>query len=632
MIRSVLCLVLTLSGLRAAGAEGPADAAVEYLRTLQSLTHTEEIDASKLTALFDGTTRAKRAVIETEMRALAAELKEAQFEVLAEKSEGDLAAVLVAGTFGLNAPAARIHAVALISRNDTWQPAPVAGSFENLGLDYIPEFADRIKALTAWMSATTREETETLKKRIVSNLQKQIRETAVAGRLETITPPELVHEFLAATASGNLPAMLACLGGADTQLPPDFQASAAFLSSALKSDRNFNLPDPEAPDHLLAVVEEETTDRQSVVVLGDFDCLKTRRSSEALRIFTFDLTRTPAGHWALNPAPDLVFSQAALPSPDHQEAFTRALLASHPARPSPSPEDVARRALQAVAVGNAGALLEIVRRNSDVVLDDLVDLLRPLTLTRKLKRRPALLDIHSLSGDTAVALWVPYDLSLPEIDVDRLNHLHLFRTGEGWLVDVSTTEEQQDPELKDWLESQRKIAPADWYGKIGLQRLSGPAEIKSAPPEAVSKLGEDWIRALESQDLAAALSLSAATEGRKGLRHLVDYLGTEFGSGCSLTLLKTHSSGPWSAITIRHQPADGSQEPTYLLHPVVTTPAGPRVLAGAILYTADSRPRRLLNDLAWRRLELLYNSADLDPLREISRQHETLAGEDRPQP
>ncbi|GAA5481795.1 hypothetical protein Hsar01_01006 [Haloferula sargassicola] len=617
-----------LSVALAAGEQDPAAVALDFLGKLQKVTPSDEIDATEMTALFPGTTEARRTEIESALRGLANELAGARLDVVESRTEGSLAGVLMSATFGLNASAARVHPVALIVRDDTWLPAPVEGTFENLGIDYLPDFTAPSHRLAKWMKDEAPKRTRQLRQRLLTDLRDSIRRTEIA-RMPAATPPaELLMHFLEAAAARDLPSVLAALGGAEDELSEDFQATAAFVASSFKRAQELGLPDPSAPDHLLTVIEEETKPSTAVVSVGDFDCLKTRRGADALRVYAFDFSRTSSGRWQLVPSSQLLFSSPAVPSPEVQEKFAVALLAAHPPVAAESPEILARRALQAIATCDPGSLLESVTREESTPFDALVDFLRPLTTARKLRRRPVLLGTCTI-GDRAAALWLPFDLSHPEIEPDRFLHFTLRRYDQGWLLAPG---QKPGDELDAWIEEQSARPGNHWYEKLGLAEVATPAPLRETPADEAGSIFAGWADALQRQDLAGAFARAAVPAGEDGRRHLMEYLGTEFSSDCDIQLLKVHTEGSWTAATLRHQPQDPKQPATYLLHPLISTPEGPRILAEAILYTEDTRGRRLLNDLARKRLAALFPSADLDPLREILRRHEALAEEDRSRP
>lgn len=629
MIRPLLGLFVLLPALMAAEEDGPAAAALGFLSQLQSISAADEIDASKLTALFPGTTREKRQVIEAGLRELSQDLAGAQLQVVETRSDTGLAGVLVAATFGLNASASEVHPVALIAREETWHPAPVPGSFENLGIDYLPSLAKPAGRLTTWLKDGAREQTRLLQAGILRSLRESVRETELAHRPADTTPSELLEEFLAAVSRRDLPAVLACVGGAEDPIDEDFPATAAFIANTLNGSREFTLPDPTASDHLLALIEETIEADAAIVALGDLDCLKTRRGPDALRVHTFDFHRGPSGRWQLDASPDLLFPRSAIPSPDHQQRFTKSLLDQHPPRPADDPRTLATRAIEAIAKGRPEALLETAARAPDIPLQKLVELLRPLTTTRKLNRQQVLLDLSPPSDGQSAALWIAIDLARPEIEPDRTGHLLLQQQpGGGWLLDL-----QSDPSdtVAAWLEAQRKHDAGHWYRHLGLVSLAPPLDPPELPLPAAEKTARGWATALDELDPVGAFSHAAVAEG-DGLHALLDYLGTEFDSNCDLEVLQIHQEGPWTAASIRHRPPAKDQAATYLLHPIVATPAGPRVLAAGILYSEDTRGRRLLNELARKRLGELFPSSDLNPLREILRRHEKLAEEDRSHP
>ncbi|MBB5350171.1 hypothetical protein HNR46_000392 [Haloferula luteola] len=625
MTRALLFLLLTLPAALAAGTRGPAESALAFLQKLQEEGSKPAIDAAELTALFPGTTRDRRAEIEGQLLDLASHLEGAELEILESRTDSRLAAVLVASTFGLNTPAARVHAIGLIQQEGEWRPAPVPASFANLGIDYLPDLAQPMKQLGAWMKSEILPRTATLRAALDQRLHQEILSSEIAQ--QTPDPVSLVVAFRDAIATHDLPTLLACLGGLEDPLPPNFEATLSFLGEHL--DR---LPEgaPVAPQ-IFIPIEQETQDQHAILTFAEFDCLKTRRGSEALHIYTFDLSQGASGRWHLDASPEIVFPRRAIPTPDNHARFLRALRQDLSSQPTATPAELMQRTFAAIAETQPTPYLQQFSLPENLDADTLAGLFRPFTRGVTLHRHPILLEIHEI-GDRAAALVAEVDLDHPDLESRNLSAYHLRHTSDGWLIDPAPPLDPAENPLHDWVKERSQNSPEDWLKVLGLAQLppaaqAGPVELSEARTVA-----QAWVEALGHRDLPAALQYATAPAGTASTRSLLDYLGTEFASHCELTLLEVHQAGPWTAATVRHQPASPDQPATYLLHPIVPGPEGPRVLPEAILYSEDTRARQLLNDLARKRLSKAFPNTPSGDLEPLLHHHEELARTDRAQP
>lgn len=624
MIRLAACLLLTLVATRAAGEDTPSAAATAFLRQLREIPQTGDFDATQLTAMTPGTTRAKRTLIEANLRRLAAPMAGTDLSVEEEKTDGPLAAVIVSQTAGFEPDRVQVHAIALIRRDDTWLPAPVPGSFENLGITYLPDLAPRAGKLEAWMRERRAHHLEDIRRNLRSDFLARIRKSAPAAIYPEATPAELLDAFVDAWESRDFPATLACLGGLEDPLPGDWQDTLALVTSAWSRETPtyayIPIARPGTVRHVFDTHPEEA-DRRTHLVLGIFTPTAAHKGLDALRVLDFTFATSPAGRprlllpdWLITNSPR---ARGADPTPAEADAFARSLLKSTESTPADSPEALADQFFGHLS-GFPALLALSASENANFA--SLIQLAAPFALFAIDDRLPTRLDLAPLDDTHSLLAWQPIDAAKPEIDPTRIGFLTLLKTDAGWLVDPAPNPSLADARRREIL----TVPPKSWPARLGLAATPDP--LLPAPAETeVRTTAEFWIAALTDRDLPAITSHAAAFPDDEGTEAFTRYLGGELPSGCSLSLLGIHRTDHWAAASIRHQPSEAKDPPTFLLHPIIATPQGPRVMAEAILYNPDSRPRRFLNDRVWNRLAKKLPAATVDELRTLLEAHQALS-------
>lgn len=630
MIRTLVAACLCV--LPVLHAAGPGERALAFLEALRE----DEPDWQGESAIIEGTTREKRRAIGGRLETLGNQLEKGALRVLEERTADSLAAVLVAQVVEGDPSSAQVHAVALIRRDERWLPAPLPASFDNTGIRYVPDLAGKARELEDWMLRERARRLAELRETLRGRLLADIRGTTTRDALFEGPPEKLVTDFIAACRRHDLAAALAFLGGLEDPLPDDWDQTVALMADALSRPSGT----PGAWDTLLApavmrvVMHVETEAESATVSLGEFDPVQDPPGLELWRVRHVRLDRNDAGFWRLR-LPDWLTRDGsehrgprALDSEMHAAVPGKLLAAGDAIRPDTA-EKLATIVLDALAASGPERLFRTLAAVGD---DRAADALRGFS---RLWRRyqdgdpePLRLDLET-DAETAILLFGDFAPDRPEIPPSRIRRLKFERESEGWaLAPLANPDLDADfpPVLALRAERAQQRDQAAWLEELGLETRLGGLPAGDAPAlEATRDTARRWLDALAAGRPRAILAETTAFDDDTGLKRLLDYLGRELAGGCTFEIVATHRHGRWAAASVRHTPPDPDQAPTDLLHPVVNTPKGPKILPEAILYRPATRSREFLNDSVWKRLAGRLPEAAVNELKQLHEDHNQLA-------
>lgn len=628
MTRILVSLVL-IGGL--APAAEPGEAALAYLRNLCEGPGTAE----SASALSGRTTTEKRATIHRRLDRLGHRLRGGEFRVIEEKVEPPLAAVLVARTEKRDHDALQVHAIALLEREDRWQPAPLPASFENTGIRYDPDLSRPAADLETWMRLQQVLALNRLRDERERKFSESIREAVDPARLRDSEPEAAVLAFLDACRQRDVPSALAYLGGLEPSPPEDWKTIVRTVTRQLESRRSRLGPLDDAWDPLLdedalhTIVMSDGDPQQARILVGHFRPGPQHVDDHAYSSNGFGLVRSPDGLWRLQLSPRLIESgrpadeflehlDSPALNPETLSDISRKLLEKHAPQPCPNPESLAARLRDALASGRFENLLILI----DTEGADSTGVLR---LSSRLWRdfhpggssSPLLLATHR-AGPEAACLVAPFDNRRPGIRTDLVSRFLMRKNGQGWLLDPALDSPDSAPPepIAQWIRDLRERSLPDWLtaltGSPGTARIEGPAPDATDARAAV----ERWLSGARERDPARSLSAAAWLNDESGPDKLLRALAQELADQASPEYLAVHSSEHWCAVSVRDGASD-EEEARELMYPVLLTAAGPRVLAEATLYHADTRSRRFLNAAIWQRLEKQLPQELTDELRSL---------------
>lgn len=642
MIR-ILIGLLGLSLIASADTDGPDAVAVQFLKKLEE----QDIIPNEETALADGITPEKLKSIIRRLDRIGSELRGHELRVVAEKTDGDLAGVIVAQMADFDPSRIRLHAVALIKRDGEWLPAPMPASYENTGISYFPDMAGRARELERWMLAERAKRYDGIKDDLNLEIQTKISKALDKEKLKDTDPSNVVNDFMAAWKGRNYHAALGYLGGLEKPLPEDWSETVSMVAYELE---NQHRKGPEetplgSNDVISTTVHTATTDKQTVVSIGSYLLNKPRNRSEEMFIRHFILTKSPEGLWRIH-LPAWLTGKGR----DDPRTFSREgdgeLIRGLPLRlfndrkreKFDDAGKLGRLYLSDLSGDDFAKLLGYIHvDNEEEAQEALESHAKQWRIARRTPLIRIVIDTHVV-GDDACVLYCELDPYKPELNSDIIRPLRLVKTKDyGWQVhmDASPQIDEFPEEITGWIEASRKKDRAEWLPQLGLNdRLGGIAADSAPEQEAIDEFAETWRTALESRQPHHIFKNATLFDDEDGIQLLFKYLGQELPSQSKLEIIGTHRNGRWGAVSIRHYSNVDGEKPIDLLHPIVSTPDGPKCLPEAVLYVSDTRAREILNSVVWRRLGKRLPEDAIEELKKIHEDHNALSEkgkEDAPQ-
>lgn len=636
-----LPLWLTLAATALADGD-PGRTAVRHLEQVRA--GRVALEPGKDTALSPATGADKRRDIEERIGRLAKELGPDPFTVGAIKIDGDLAAVLVRQETPLDPAKLRVDAVALVRRGDNWLPAPAPGSFENTALGYDVDRSKRQAGLTRWMEETRPHELAELRRDARERLRRQVAGSITTGELRDRTPAELARRFLDACQRQDKFAVLGLLGGLAETPPPELAARIPLIDRGLASGgAPETAADGDAPwrwftaPEIVRVLAQEPDGTVTLTCLDGGKSgkpafhqisLRFQQGADGLRQLLWPETQ-PRELPLAEPASGAIR--------DAIQQTVAALRRDHPVAGRPGAREAAAAFAAAYRSPAAAPPLELLEFPDDPMqaaagchkFARLWSRLHPGTTPARLLLP---LDLHEEGGE-AVAIYQALQPNNP-VATDLLR-LPFARTRDGWLLAADGKANAAQP----WADRACQELAAGWQK----QALAGAAALASlpagdAPAEAaVREVFDRWRQALQSGPIEEAIACTAylntpavTPAGRSGPAGLLGRLAQEWLAARQKDapgVLGVVRSGRWAGVSVRGGSADADAR--YRLHPVLMTPAGPRLLEEVDLVAGGDRTRDFLNEAAFSRLAPAGQPDALAELRQLYHLHRQAAEADR---
>jgi len=632
-VKALVAGILLLSPL-AHGESGPSDAAVAFLINVAR----ERVDISEDTALDDGTTAEKETIIRESLKRLSSIVEEGELRAIDEKIDGDLAAVLVSRIIDYDPSQVQIFAIAMLKRDDRWLPAPVLASFENTGITYLPKLSTSSKKLEDWMLTERTNQLTRLRDDVQADLLDDIQKAGNLDELRSDSPEEIVQKFIDACRTKDLPAALVYLGGLEKDLPKNWDDILRFIATNIRETKKPN----ESWRHITSttgarvVIETDTFADGAMVSIGEFAPFERTPGQPAITVFHFPLERSDQDTWRLRLPSWLL--DGVLPDdgdPSDAElvkAFPKKLLEHHKPETFSDPTALMESLQKALSSPRFEAILPHIGIPPSG--DALPVLERAASLWREFRGRdsqsPLLLEVRQ-DGDQACALLSLFDDRNPQIRRSLIQRIFLQQKDKQWSIPANPheTSDKTSQELTAWAEEASGLSEADWLARLGLATTIGGIPADSAPTEAEAlAAAKAWLEALHSRNPRAILRSVAAFDDDRGSKNLFRTIGHELQTDHQTEVLKIHRLGRWAAASTHAVSTQRSDDPYFLLYPIVSTQSGPRVLAEAVLFHADTRSREFLNSSTWNRLDDRLPEAAVAELKEIQKAHDALADRD----
>lgn len=635
--------------LASAAPQSPTEAAVSWLRDVAS--GKAEAKLGEETALSPEASPEDVKGVRSQLARLRESLKPDDLRPLADKEDGDLAAVLISQITNFDANSLQIHAVGLVRNKDgQWVPAPMPSSFASTGLSLRPGFLERLKMMESWMSVERSDQLVRLKADIFSLLTEEMRKVVTPATLKDSTPAKLATDFLTALAKRDMPTALALAGGLEDPRPANWDDTFQVISSMLRRKEITHslwrlLAAPDAVRVIVQVDDNPAEPLVSIVGLDPAGSAATPRP----RAVHLPLVRSKTGTWRVRLTHDLLAPATRPRSPgqeDEDKDFDAEILAKFPAKLSeampPVPAATARDA--ALAIESA------LSKDSVADLCTRLDLANPpevatATLTRaaamwqRNHRRgdglsAILVDVVE-SGDDAFAIFQMF--SGRDTAKSAFERIQLRRTEKGWLANagfdsgaLGISPENVEP-LAKALDAALDERRAEWWRGL-ITRIGGLAADSAPTEQDARQVMTEFRQAIAARDAATAIRLSAGFDDDLGSSRLLRNLGNDIRDGQAGEILGIHRAGRWAAASLRVPPAPGDDSAdAYRLIAIVATPAGPRVMPELDIYEnlSQERKRERMNGEVWDRISARLPEGARTELESIYEKHRSLSAADR---
>jgi hypothetical protein len=613
------------------GATGdPGDAAIRFLEKTRS--RKINLEPGGDTALSPQTSADKRREIARRIGRLADDLGSDPLEAGPVKLDGEMAGVLVRRNDGFDPASLRVFAIALVKRGDAWLAAPLPASFENTGLGYSADLRQRGAALQDWMLRQQVLDLANLREQSAERLRRTIEKSLPAATLRKLDSKQAGERFITACARRDLPEILGLLGGLSANLPDDWPLRLKSATAAVRS------PEPGWPWRLLlsnnilrVPVHHEEDAGQALLSVAclDPDGGGARAAAPRIELVHLEISKSADGLWRVDP-PSRFFQETAgndeahddSPDADLLAAFPAKLAELHPPAPEPSARQASDRLLERLRTGDLPSLARLIRPGGN----SNEPFIRAASVWRAMREPGGIRQFIPLAfredAHSAATVCQLFSARSP----DRLDPwvFHFDKSADGWLWTPQPAPESEEA-LRDWANKES----SDWQDRL----LADCVEMENlpesgAPTEAEAlAVVESWLKAAAAGDVAAALRLTARLNTPKSKTTVLRNLGYEMSGSLKNdappAITAVHHGGIWTAVGVRSA-ADG--KPAHPLYPVVSTPAGPRILIEIDLIASQNRTRDFLNRTALDRLRHLAPAATA-ALKELFQKHQSASAE-----
>jgi hypothetical protein len=643
---AVLALLLLTGGI-APAAQSPSEAAMTWLREVAAGTAEEK--PGEHSALSPEATEQDVEDIRSRLGELRKSLRPSDLRVVADKQDGDLAAVVVSQVTDFDATTVQIHAVGLVKSADQWLPAPLPSSFNGTGLSFRPGFLQRARDLENWMLLARTEQLVRLKNDAFALLNEEMRKFKTPAELHEATPEKLAGDFIAAVQARDLPAALSLLGGLEDPRPADWDDIYKVTSRILKKKE---LTHPRwrllgAPEAVRAIVAAESGIDEPLVTIVALDPAANFRLTPRPRAVDLPFIRSKAGTWRIRLTHDLMAPETRRASPGleaEDEQIDEAFLEKFPLELAESLGTVREKTAREAAE----QLLAALRAPSLAPLCARMDLnttpataLNAMSAAARLWQRvhlpfaesvPVLLEVHE-TGDDAWALVQMF--SGRDSGTPLIESLFFKRTAGGWLANPGFSGASALPYTSDEAMVSKLLEPtlaardAEWWGGM-LNRVGGIAADSAPPEDDARRVVEESRKAVADGDVRRFFSLAACLDDERGPRDMLKACSNDFTGREGGEILVTHRSGRWAAASLRVPSREGDDSvDSYPLVLVIATPAGPRVLPELDLYDPPTRRREILNRAVMDRVATRLPDDARAELEIIYEKHRTVSTADR---
>ncbi|MDA8974977.1 hypothetical protein N9F50_00160 [Akkermansiaceae bacterium] len=673
-MRIPLAIILSALCAFSGNAGEPATAVLEVLKKAKVITKGSAMLEELSVSPYCG--KRKRDVISKQWTSLLRWTKseDAEFKVLVEKVDGDLAGVIIAAKGNDGPDGGRVLNFGVRSTDEGWLVAPVAGVFTNSGIGFGSEELARAKAIEQWMARESIKSFANFKAQELTSYLKTLAGKVDPKVLKEATAKEAFDHFMSAVKDGGFERVMVWLGMLERRVGDDrnWKRMMAAAASGLAGDDQRKvwrlLTEPSVIRVMMGKKEKDDT---ASVLMGFMAPFISGLDRERNRVIRFNLFKTPAG-WRLKmPA---YFSRANDESASHftahreeldwdDEKFKNQLgevfETQNKARRAESPEALLKEVEKKLEARNYADFARLLYRHP-------ADAKEKVAGQGQMERYDALGEWWSSffgmtdgrrqfnrddDGDDeqvvrAMHHHVDGGVALGVLRLEALNswkprfaQVWMTKVEGGWAVVTDSTlfkDEklgegcQKSAELLDEKFEEEKGGLQEKYLADLVVRFSKLAEAGEAPDEAeTQKIVAEWRKGLAGGSVTMMFEKAAVLEiPEKSTKLINNLVATMKGVKSAKNpdqVLGARSAGRFHAVSMMVDAGRGIEMHCPLIL-VVPTEKGPRVLVDVELWYPSNFGKKTRNGAMLLRLKKVLSEEDYTAVRELFEWNTRLAG------
>ncbi len=617
----ILIITLTLTCL----GKTPSEVAIQHLKRLSE----KKVDLTKDTALSPhcGAFRRKKILQLLEFFVQNNLRIGEHYSLENQKILGDLAGVLIRADHPTAPLSPRVHAIALVKKNNQWIPTPALGSFSNIALGYDEKIEHTAHTLELWLSSEKNKLESYHQSQAAQKLNSNILTTAQKAGLPKKSAEELIEYMLQQCRAHNVIGVLACIKFDQALLEPTLNLVSKGLTNSPPSN-NWKLLTTPSVIH----VPLHTDHTAKIISIGFYNPL----AREKIHLLHFPIEKAHNRFYIkLPPSLENLTSSSSYRralyrkgDTELKKEFPTTLLSSIPEKACATPRATLDQFLEAHKKRDFRSAVALLPRSGDYfsepssysnTLAHLSDLWKNLHGLHYLPKTKLPILTHQ---KIAVATL---NFSNPSHPTEgQTHHLWMIQDTEGWhIIGEGSLSNLPEPNSLDTLKKQLLEQASKQRDDIALQLLSSAITLTPNTPiqpvdeASAKKVFTQFRKNIRQGNLQAALSSCAVIQGvspQKTLKLLGYNIRGSKNQTTTDKILGFTTSGKWAALSISNT-SPITKLKNYPLYLITQTPKGPRILISLDFRYPTNRGRKLLNQ---RCIKLLNSSLSPQSAKDIN--------------
>lgn len=578
-----------------------------------------------------------------------------------QKTDTNLAGVLIRANNPATPFNPRVHAIALIRKKEVWLPAPLPGSFSNTGYGYGDKIEQSVRMLEHWMAGEKVLRESQYRNKASSSIKSKLLSMEKEAGFDKMSPEQATTFFLEQFRNKHLLGIITSMGGASDALADHLDATMNLITTGMNNKENSD------SDWFLltnrAVIAQilRFDKKNSEIAVGFYNPMKNLQR-KSFKVIHFPIHNTegktfihlpPLFHIALLSEEDRKnFKKKGMHAPLRQRHDQNALLNKIPAAifnnlktvSHVTPDKLLDHLLDSLKKNDFMSFLSLVPRDDDLfnseqnqktILSDHSSFWRNIRELNLIPRQ----EHHIL---------VEKNLALAPLLYQKINRAGEFKTikvwmlrdNEGWhLISPGILQQSVNDKQKPSTDKLEKMLPdfeekhQDESARNFLRNtvtITPPLNLGAPTEKDASHVFANFRNHLRAKDTQTALSCCAILKGGSktqalkvlsyARRGIADHTDHDH-------ILDTIQKGNWLGISVRTEStlAGTNDYPLYL---VANTAKGARIMIDIDLRHASNKGRELLNTENWNLLEQILPKESIDALKAIFEQHIKLSNKD----